>query len=226
MQETKTYILDLWIAIIRLLGWVSPFQLINKILRKSGITISHSFVDTWVLSNLILSFLALLLFTIFSCSWIRWAFIIWASLRVLELVIYQFSILLVDQYESSKYALAGYRRILVLSLMNYVEILFWFAFFYRNWSSLFKDDYYVLATSVGSIYYSLVTMSTLGYGEVHPLSNLTRILVTLQLAISIILLVLIVSRIISYLPKPPSMDRGENKKESQQSQSSRSLRSG
>jgi hypothetical protein len=94
--------------------------------------------------------------------------------------------------------------------MNYLEVLAWFALFYLNWASSFKDDLSVLTNGAGALYYSLVTMSTLGYGEVTPLHGGTRALVTAQIIIGMFLIILIISRVMSYLPKPRSLDKNES----------------
>ena len=170
---------------------------------------SYVFVDTWVLAHMLLSFAVLYASQHLPWRWVQWFLTIFAAFRVLELVVYQLNVLLVDQFRSSNYVLGGYRRILVLSLMNYVEILAWFGVFYHLCPSWFKDPNSVLHSSTCSLYYSLVTMSTLGYGEVTPINDGARGLVVIQTLVGIFLMVLIISRIISYLPKPQTSDKNE-----------------
>jgi hypothetical protein len=93
--------------------------------------------------------------------------------------------------------------------MNYIEILAWFSLFYHHWASWFDDRLLILTRPIGALYFSLVTMSTLGYGEVIPLNSKARGLVVIQTLIGIFLLVLIISRIISYLPKPKTLEKNE-----------------
>lgn len=209
MNKPKTYILNFWKTILTSINWLCPFQLISKIINRFGFSISHAFVDTWVLGHFILAWTVLFIFGYIYPQWLVWTLIILAAIRMIEIITYQLSILLFDQYKNKDYALAGYRRILVLSIMNYIEILLWFAIFYRYLRIDFYDTNKVLSTAIGSLYYSMVTISTLGYGEIYPISSLGRVVVTAQIAIGIFLLVLILSRIISYLPKPNSMDHEE-----------------
>lgn len=134
-------------------------------------------------------------------------------MRILEIVVYQINVLFFDPYENKhgkqKYALRGYRRIIILTLHNYLEIIFWFSSFYLHLRALFNDQYGVLNNLWGAIYYSVVTITTLGYGEVFPCSNFTRILVALQTVIGVCILAIIVTRIIAYLPKPMTLNNKE-----------------
>jgi len=144
--------------------------------------------------------------------------------RVLDIVIYQINVLLFDPYRAKKkgeiYAVRSLRRIVLLLLHNYIEILFWFALFYRNWSSLFCSKYVSLDSFLGSLYFSLVTMSTLGYGDVSPIETsgafltfsierLALILTFAQTSIGICMAFLILTRFISVLPKPQTLDNLE-----------------
>lgn len=51
-------------------------------------------------------------------------------------------------------------------------------------------------------YFSFVTMTTLGYGDIAPISNLARALVVFQTLIGQIYLVVVVARVVSLLGKP------------------------
>ena len=201
-------------AVLKALTKVTLFSLFKKALKKYKWSSSHAFVDAWVLLNFLLSFIAAYTYNLIS-SWISWIFILFGILRIFELVVYQFSVLLVDQFRTLNYAIGGYRRMLIMSLLNYIEIMAWFGLFYLSMAALFKDDGGVLKSATGAIYYSLVTMSTLGYGEVTPLKDGVRAIVTLQTIIGMFLIILIISRVISYLPKPKTMDEDEIKSESE-----------
>ena len=204
-----SFIVPLTERFLQVLIKISLFGFLRKCLFKHKWSNSYAFVDMWVLGNFALSFVAVYIYALIPYIWIRWLFIGFGLLRVFELVVYQLNVLVVDQFNNPDYAVGGYRRLLILSLINYLEVLAWFTFFYLNWASSFKDDYSVLASGTGAIYYSLVTMSTLGYGEVTPLHGSTRALVTMQTIIGMFLIILIISRVMSYLPKPRSLDKNE-----------------
>jgi len=132
------------------------------------------------------------------------------------MVIYQINVLLFDPYEteagSQKYSLDGYRRSIILALHNYLELIFWFTSFYLQSRALFNDPKGVLNSWLGTIYYSVVTITTLGYGDVTPCSDWTRFLVISQTLIGVFFIAVIVARFISYLPKPKTLDEKEKTK--------------
>jgi hypothetical protein len=164
-REIKSFIVGLWSGIFAGLKWVSVFQWVRKFFPK--ITRTHLFVDIWVLINLIFSMVCLSLSSSSQIWWWEILLLSYAGIRVFEVVIYQVNVLLFDPYRAEKkgvkYELGGYRRIVICLIHNYLEILFWFALYYRNFSCSFETKSVALNTFSGSLYFSLVTMSTLGY---------------------------------------------------------------
>jgi hypothetical protein len=139
----------------------------------------------------------------------------YAGIRIFEIAIYQINVLLFDEYRaekaSQKYAVGGFRRIVLLLLHNYIEVLCWFALFYRNLSFLFDSKHILLDSLGGSLYFSLVTMSTLGYGDITPKERGGLFLVFTQISIGIFMALLILARFISLLPKPKTLDEFEKR---------------
>lgn len=64
---------------------------------------------------------------------------------------------------------------------------------------------------MGALYYSIVTMTTLGYGDIFPDHDFGRFVVTIHLAVALFMTVVILARIVSYLPVPNTMDKDEKK---------------
>jgi len=137
----------------------------------------------------------------------------YAGIRVFEVVIYQVNVLLFDPYRAekrgAKYDLGGYRRIVICLIHNYLEILFWFALYYRNFFCSFKTKGITLNAFSGSLYFSLVTMSTLGYGDITPKNIFGIILCSVQTLVGIFMALLILGRFISLLPRPGMLDKYE-----------------
>lgn len=208
----KSFIFPFFEIVLGLLKRLSCFSILRSIFNRHKWTKSSAFVDAWVSFWFFLSFAVLYTYNL---TWelFQWFVVALAILRVLELVVYSLSVLLVDPFTKGDYALSSYRRSLILSLMNYVEIMTWFAVIYHHFSSCFKDESLVLKSATGSLYYSLVTMSTLGYGEIVPLNDGARGVIVVQTLIGVFLIVLIVSRIISYLPTPQTSDINEKNRE-------------
>jgi hypothetical protein len=174
---------------------------------------NYGFVDMWVLGNLVFSLVCLSVSSVPQIQWWEIILLSYAGIQIFEIVIYQINVLLFDQRRAEKagkkYALGGYRRIVILLLHNYVEILFWFALFYRNFDFLFDSKYISLNSFSGSSYFSLATMSTLGYGDIIPTNTTGAILCFFQTSIGILMALLIIARFISLLPRPKTLDEYE-----------------
>ena len=89
------------------------------------------------------------------------------------------------------------------------------AIFYRNFDYLFISKYIQLNSFFGSIYFSLITMSTLGYGDIIPINFYALYIIISQTLIGIFIAIIIFARFISFIPKPESFDEYERNKKSQ-----------
>jgi voltage-gated potassium channel Kch len=128
-------------------------------------------------------------------------------------LVYQARIILFDPFagttESREFALRSYRRIVILALHNYLEVVLWFAAFYRTFRDLYGPNAATLGSAVGAFYYSMVTTTTVGYGDVAPVTDQGRLVVTIHLAVGVFMSVVILARFVSYLPTPRTMDETE-----------------
>lgn len=138
---------------------------------------------------------------------------LYGAMRVLDILVYQVWLILFAPYNPSSlsdFALRGYRRIVILVLHNYLEIVLWFATIYTTYRDLFGASGRALSSAVGAFYYSMVTMSTVGYGEITPATDSARIIVAIHLIVGVFMSVVILARFVSYLPTPRSMDAAEH----------------
>jgi hypothetical protein len=147
---------------------------------------------------------------------VRWweAFVIFYGItRVIEIFVYQINVLLFDEFRAKKagneYAIQGFRRIVVLLLHNYIEIIFWFAIFYRNAGWAFKTLSEDLDSFFVSLNFSFVTMTNFGHTVVSSTTIFGYILVFVQSVIGLFMTLLIIARFISLLPKPDTLDESE-----------------
>jgi len=188
---------------------VSIFQIIRRYFPK--ITKGYGFVERWVLGNLIFSIVFVMLSSSTEIEWWEVFLLSYAGIRVFEVVVYQLNVLLFDKYRKEKsggkYFLGGYERLVICAMLNYAEILFWFALYYRNFSCSFNAKNIGLNTFSGSLYFSLVTMSTLGYGDISPKDDIAMFLCFAQTLIGIFLALLILGRFISLLPRPKAIGK-------------------
>ncbi|MBL7154758.1 MAG: two pore domain potassium channel family protein [Phycisphaerae bacterium] len=209
----KSFIVEFWSKIFYGLRLVSLFQLIRVVFPKTKR--SYGFVDIWVLGNSIFSFLCLAVLSIPQIRCLEIVVLCYAGVRIFEVIIYQINVLLFDEYRAKKagreYAVGGFRRIVLLLFHNYIEIFCWFALFYRHLAFLFESRHISLNSLGGSLYFSLVTMSTLGYGDIVPQERAGLFLVFMQTSIGIFMALLILARFISLIPDPESLDELEKR---------------
>ena len=209
----NSFIVELWSKVFSILRWISPFQIIRILVPP--VKKSYLFVDVWVLGNLILSIVLLLICSAPNILWWEAIAIGWAIIRVVEVFIYQINVLLFDEYRARKagktYALRGFRRIVILLLHNYVEIIFWFAIFYRNLGWAFETGKISLNSFFVSLSFSFTTMTTFGYSTIFPKETLGNILVLIQSVIGLLMVLLILARFITLIPTPETLDEFEKK---------------
>lgn len=204
-KKIETFIVGLWANILAVLGFISPFRIIVSIFPFAfgdGIT------EIWVIGNLFASVVLLHVSSACNITWWEIVILIYAGIRILEIIINQFIILLFG------FILGGYKRIVILVINNALEIIIWFAIFYRNFDYLFQSKYIQLNTFLGSIYYSIVTMSTLGYGDIIPKNHYALYIIIPQMLIGIFIAIVILTKFISFLPKPGTFDKSEKNKKS------------
>jgi voltage-gated potassium channel len=94
-------------------------------------------------------------------------------------------------------------------LTFYSVLVIVFAALYRILSSISSVPDFVVAgqpreiSFVESLYFSVITMATVGYGDITPLSDLARLVAAVQVVVGILLLLFGFSEILSY-----TRDRG------------------
>src|ERR1039458_8985812 len=167
---------------LNLLRRASLFRLLQFALPGIGGT--YAFVDAWVIINLFGAFSSWLFEGTTTPGLFGTLVVVYAGLRVLELVAYNTGVLIFDSLRSSNYALRSFRRSLILSSINYIEVLFWFAASYRHFATAFEKPE-VIGTLTGSLYFSTVTMATVGYGDIVPNEDYSRWLIIVHILVSV-----------------------------------------
>lgn len=161
------------------------------------------FVELWVLCWVIVGWFAL------GASH-SYFFILLAILRVWEILWRQLNQIVNDRAptENQTRLLPIYdqRRSFLLALFNYIEIIVWFAVVYRFvWSDLKAND--TPNSCISALYFSVVTMATVGYGDIHAKVPYTQIIVTLQIAVGLFMTLVVLARIIGFFKQPPESEK-------------------
>jgi len=80
----------------------------------------------------------------------------------------------------------SYRRNILMLFLNYIEICLNFAVIYAGLHLLGDKP----ETAVDYIYFSIVTATTIGYGDLHPISHLGKMIVCVQALLVLAFIVL------------------------------------
>ena len=207
-----TFIVDLWSRVFHLLRWVSLFEPVRRIFP--GLK-SYGAVDVWVICNFALAILAAATAPFVTCFWGKIFLVGYGLLRVFEIAIYQINVLLFDEYRAQKvgerYALRGYRRLVVLLLQNYTEIVFWFAAIYVALNPYLDFKLQGTAsTFIGGVYSSFIVMTTFGEPNMVPKNLWTVGLILYQSVIGLFMTLVSLARFIALIPTPDSSDKFES----------------
>ena len=207
----RTFIVDLWAAIFVGLSWISVFKLITIVFKRTKR--SYLFVEIWVLGHLVLAAVGVAFSSPYGISFWQTLLLVLGGIRVLETVVYQVNVLLFDEYRAKKagrrYAVRGFRRIVILLLHNYAEIILWYAMFYRSFNNSFECGFTKLHTPLQAIGFSFNAMTTFGYASTQPTSWLGSALLFSQSTIGVFMAIVILARFISLLPVPGTLDEFE-----------------
>ncbi len=186
--------------------WLCSKSLLILLIKKFKIKKKddHIVINAGVVISLILAFVFVLVSNGPQVQWWEWIFIGFAICRISSIIIYQIWVLFLPCYFKiiKKYSITSVPRLIILLLINYLEILFFFALFYRNFTDFFTvNNNFSLNSISGSSYFSLVTMTTLGYGDVTPTQWQGMFIISIQTLIGLFMALLIIARSISHLPK-------------------------
>lgn len=198
--------------VLKPLSRVSLFELLLSLFRIRKQDIS-GLTELWVILNLLLSLFLLKLVSSSSGFTYGLLAMIYGCVRLFEIVVFQFYTQIYGGYRGKKpslyYTVESYRRSIVLAGLLYLEVIIWFAAFYRLNGGSFGSSKLHLDSFFVALYYSIVTMTTIGYGDISPIQTPGLILVSTQALIGIFMTILVLSRIISYIPKPWTEDEAE-----------------
>jgi len=163
---------------------------------KRGVIVRNVAIEFYVLFKTILP----LIFLLTGLYKHLFAVII-SSYLLLETICYVSALIFVsDMFVKPR----SYRRNILMLFLNYLEIAFSFAVIYAGLHLLGEK-----ATSViDYIYFSIVTSTTIGYGDLHPVTNFGKILVCIQAIMVVAFVVLFLN---FFGSKVENLNRDEEK---------------
>lgn len=221
-QETlkvpKSWIVDFWSKVFLVLSYLSAFALVRRMAPRA--TKSYSFIEYYVTFNTALSVIILFIVTYrreHSGNILLLGVMIYSFIRTFEILVYQINVLLFDEYRASlngkEYALRGYRRIVLLLLHNYIEIVCWFGVAYM-W--FYRSGYISLPsgsaepTFLRVFHESMILMFTFSPDEYAANTSIGLAVFTIHAIVGLFMTLVVFARFLALLPPPKTMDEFEN----------------
>jgi voltage-gated potassium channel Kch len=121
-----------------------------------------------------------------------------AAYRLYDIVTYRLYFLLVKS-QNRPWTRSLLRRSILIVVINFFEVVIAFATLYGVLNGVTDASNMPIRTAMTAIYFSLLTMTTVGYGDFVPRTDLMRFIVVLQVVSSFLLLTFIVPALVSLL---------------------------
>ncbi len=149
----------------------------------SGSIISEFYVVFW--------FFILLAILTFNSYFAPWLAILLVCYRLVDGLNYRLCIIFVDRYKKD-WGLRSLNRSLVLLFINYLEIIVGFATLYLLTNSIGYESGVSLSSRLDALYFSVITITTLGYGDIKPILQIGKWLSITETIMGFILIVLVI----------------------------------
>ena len=179
----------------------TPYHYIVKCFKKDSVTEPSFVAEVYVL------FLALIvsigLFSMKYLSLFSWVIVTIAIFRILDIFV-KIGIMIFKDSERIQSNTGNYiflptrnpERWIILNLINIFEIVMCYAVLYLKFGNYFCEK---INDPITAIYQSILTFTTLGYGDITPKSAISKIIVISQLGFFILIVLLVAPRIFSLL---------------------------
>lgn len=185
--------------------FISFANIIREICGKFGFKSRKISIDLYVIFNVLYP-LILVNYGLWSNSY----HLILLIYLTTETIVYLLNLVILQPYLPQA---SSYTRNLLAIFLNFLQIAFAFAVFYLN-AGLMKGENKV--TGLQSIYYSLVTQTTVGYGDITPTEDTSLHLTILQIVISLLFVYLFFACMISNIGTKTFMYKGKDNKKVQE----------
>jgi len=157
--------------------FVFPGIYISEIFARKGLTYKNLAIELYLLIKLLFPIL------VFICHGKHNPVLLGLSIYfVSETITYVASLVFTSDLN---YETRSPNRVILLLFLNYIEISFQFSVLYAGFDMLSSSA----VTAIDFIYFSLITSASIGFGDIHPVTQAGKLLVCCQ---SFLLLVFVV----------------------------------
>jgi hypothetical protein len=208
LDRVDSFILPFYTRVFDALRSATLFSLVCRT-RMVRSAYYHPFVDGWVMGHAAMA-VATAMVAFRLPKEVQFVLTFYAAWRLFELLVLHVQYLVLDEYRAIRDGLRvnplNYRRLLVHLAHNWIEIVFWFAALYSVHWSLFTGAGKSVPLPWGSLYLSLVTMATIGFGDITPSSGRGAALVAVQIGFGVFLALAVVTRWVGLAKARPRED--------------------
>lgn len=90
-------------------------------------------------------------------------------------------------------------KLILFVVMGFIHIIVGFSGIYLELSRMNKAFFNIILDGVTSLYFSIVTFATVGFGDILPEQSLSRIIVSFEIMIAMILVSIVIATTISWV---------------------------
>jgi len=187
--------LEYVLRFLRFIGIVNFFYLIINYIRIRFCKINFATIEKQFQNGqdiLIIFSLTVLLKLLFFCPISQNCYILWLGSfliiwRLAEILVVQLSIIFLAKENIIE--TASFPRSILLFIINVSEVITIYAILYLSHGAIGYCYNQVIQKPFEALYFSIITISTTGFGDIIPINGRGRILVFSEIAIGILLLV-------------------------------------
>ena len=158
---------------------------------RERITLRHA--ETYLVTTTVLLISLVLLAQFF--GFLGWPLIVLGNLRVLQIICLNLNTLLFDiaPVSDSMTAVRRARWHFVAIGFSFLDTVLIFGFMYQFFDTRFRLLSERLPGFLDYLYHALITIATIGYGDIHPVTTAGRILTMYEAGVALLFLVFFVS---------------------------------
>jgi len=161
----------------------------NTLIPKLGVFLTANRIEFYVWAEIYL--VIRFVFALAAASFLPASLAIGIIIGIIQICSLIYLIKIVFPLE--KRGLRDPARSLFFAIGHYLEIGFSMAYIYWAWGEFSRE----LIGRIDSIYYSFITMTTLGYGDIFPVSELTKIIATVQTLVGMFMFAVVIGLFLS-----------------------------